>query len=319
MILRHGLLLFIPSQWFIKRLKRILITDSPIERTWQRYCKASTFISSFCLSAILLTMSCQIANKSQTNTVQPVDLIEGNSLILDPLKMPFAFAPLGNHTNNAFLKAGPTDNFSAFVPENELINPMGTGPRAIAIDDLDEDGDVDIVVANFSNNFISIYLNDGEGIFFNDGNYRVRTRPLSLALADLDGINGPDIVTANYGSNLVSVLLNQGDGTFLLSNFPVFGRQPAVVGLGDMDNDGFIDIVTADERSSNVSVLLNSGPGTLFTTTVYTVGPGPNSLALGDVNSDGYLDIMTTNGLNYAISVLLNQQNGTFVRVFPGL
>src|SRR5439155_19195813 len=86
----------------------------------------------------------------------------------------------------------------------------GAGPRSVAIGDVNEDGILDLVVANFGSNTISVLLGTGTGSFAakTDLATGAGTRPFSVAIGDLNGNGQRDLAVANVNANTVSVFLN---------------------------------------------------------------------------------------------------------------
>ena len=111
------------------------------------------------------------------------------------------FQDIGSR-NRLYLNNGSgrfTDTTTALMPPDSEIS------RAVALGDVDGDGDLDLVFGNHPtiiNRFISggqnrLYLNDGTGSFTDDTAARMRpdgnfTR--ALALGDVDGDGDPDLV-----------------------------------------------------------------------------------------------------------------------------
>ena len=131
---------------------------------------------------------------------------------------------------------------------------------SVALDDLNHDGHVDIVTANYwLRDNVSVLLGNGDGTFATPATYRTHTgraRSRSVALADLNHDGHVDIVTANLSFYNVSVLLGIGDGTFATQATYSVRNGPFSVALDDLNHDGHVDIVTANGSADNVSVLL---------------------------------------------------------------
>ena len=90
--------------------------------------------------------------------------------------------------------------------------PTGSIPYSIALGDVDGDGRLDIVTANFGANTTSVLRGLSAGGFAPKVDYATGINPGSITLGDVNGDGRLDIAAANSGSgngNTVSVLLAQ--------------------------------------------------------------------------------------------------------------
>jgi hypothetical protein len=190
--------------------------------------------------------------------------------------------------------------------------PAGTDPSAVAVGDFDKDGKLDLAVANFSDNNVSILLGKGNGTFSAPSNFAVDANPRWVASGDFNNDGKLDLAVANSGSTTVSILLGKGDGTFAAA-MP-FGADflPFSVAVGDFNGDGKADLAVANNGSNNVSILLGKGNGTFGTPNNLAAGFAPFAVALGDLNGDGKLDVVVTNNGGDTLSVFAGNGDGTF-------
>ncbi|MDX1952258.1 MAG: FG-GAP-like repeat-containing protein [Verrucomicrobiota bacterium] len=224
---------------------------------------------------------------------------------------------LENRSNNDFslatslsLSAGATPDGS-FLPGSQTI-PSGGQPWHILATSLNNDLFVDLVIANWPNNSLSVLMGQAGGTFHPPTNYTVGVNPIAASLVDVNDDNLLDAVVANYSTHNVSVLLGTGNGTFgTATNFAV-DNNPRMVVTDDFNGDDIPDIVTANYGPNTVSILFGNGDGTFRSKTNYTVGNNPYYVQAGNLNSDSAPDLVVANQSATTISVLMNNGNGTF-------
>ena len=89
----------------------------------------------------------------------------------------------------------------SFAPANHLpLLPGDEYPRSIAVADLDGDGDLDLVTANWLSASATIFVNDGSGAF-ELMPLTTFQNPTAVAAADLNGDALPEIIITLYAAN----------------------------------------------------------------------------------------------------------------------
>jgi hypothetical protein len=194
---------------------------------------------------------------------------------------------------------------------------VGAHPLAVSTADLNGDGKLDLVLANSSDNTISVLLGNGDGTFQTQTTYAVGENPTGIAIADLNGDGQPDLAVTNTNSNTVSLLLGKGDGTFLPQVQYATGAGVSGIVVADVNGDGKLDLVTTNSSDSTISVLLGNGDGTFQTQVTYGAGADPVSVTVGDFNRDGKLDLAVANFVadgykTELATILLGNGDGTF-------
>ena len=190
--------------------------------------------------------------------------------------------------------------------------------------DLDNDGDVDIYVANDSNPKF-LYRNDGGGSFTEIGSWSgaglsgegVAQAGMGVDAADFDGDGLQDIFVTNFARDHATLYKNNGN--LLFSDISPTMRLKTLTyetlkwgcAFFDYDNDGDLDIVIANghiypqvdqapelkESYRQLPTLLQNDGGKL-TDVSRTAGPGmqepvsARGLAVGDYDDDGDLDLL---------------------------
>lgn len=196
-------------------------------------------------------------------------------------------------TVSIFLNTGQGDG--GFVHGRDYF--VGAVPRAIAVGSVDGNGAVDLAVANFADNTISILLGAGDGTFAVQKPFAAESQPSRVELSDLDGDTDQDIVVLNGGKNeapsKLSVHLNNGVGVFDPPLLFDAGESAADLMIADFNNDGFDDAIATNEGDGSMSVFVNlAGDAAVFAQGVeIPVGLSPNSLAAVDMDFDEDLDL----------------------------
>ncbi len=194
--------------------------------------------------------------------------------------------------------------------------------------DYDNDGDLDLYVANNIGFTNFLYRNEGNGSFtriqndpaVNDIGYAHGT-----SWVDYDNDGFLDLFVADFFSTKFNQLYhNNGDGTFTreLNASPVLEANFSVSGVwGDYNNDGYPDLFVANTNDNNNSLYKNMGNGSfLKINTGSIVNDGGNSVGASwaDYDNDGFLDLFVSNSGNQNNFLYNNNGDGTFTKITAG-
>jgi superoxide dismutase len=206
------------------------------------------------------------------------------------------------------------------------IYTAGNQPYSVAAADVNGDGWPDLICVNYGDNTISVFTNDGSGLFGSNATYSVGSLPKSVVAVDVNGDGWVDLVCANHGGSTLSVLTNNRNGGFVLSSSPstistgTVGSGPEMVIAADVNRDGTMDLVTANSGDDgSLSILTNDGSGGFKLASVLSLPSGlwTFSVAAADVNGDGWVDLICPNSYNSVsngntLSVFTNNGSGGF-------
>ncbi|MBT7757900.1 MAG: hypothetical protein HN732_11275, partial [Rhodospirillaceae bacterium] len=141
---------------------------------------------------------------------------------------------------------------------NSYTHGIGAGAGAITAADFNNDGLMDIAIANETDDTVSISLrnpNGYGGAFNSTTTVSVGDAPKGVAAGDFNGDGITDIATSNSGDNTVSFLMGNGDGTFQTAVSNAVGTGPGGIAVGDFDGDGIDGVVTVNATSHDLSRL----------------------------------------------------------------
>ncbi|MEM7587268.1 MAG: FG-GAP-like repeat-containing protein [Acidobacteriota bacterium] len=167
----------------------------------------------------------------------------------------------------------------------------GSNSLDAELGDVDNDGDLDAIVANNGGN--TVWLNSGGA--FTLGQSLGSLASWGMALGHLDNDAWPDAVFANAGTGTNGVgdrvWWHQGSASFVDSGQSLGSQASRKVVLGDLDGDGDLDAVVRTVPGQPNGAWENLGVGTAsFAAVGQTLGFAGNAVDLGDVDADGLDD-----------------------------
>lgn len=190
--------------------------------------------------------------------------------------------------------------------------------------DFNQDGHIDLAVANWDSQDVSVLLNDGTGAFLPAVAYPVNGYPGDIVEGDVNGDGTLDLAVSESYPGIVAVLLGNPDGTFQGASTPAFAyNYLGNVALGDVDGDGILDLAVAVDDwtiGTGVAVAKGNGDGTFqapsfYTTTLQNLSlnePYPGDVKLVDLDGDGDLDLVYTNVEFGTVGILFNTGTSPF-------
>jgi MYXO-CTERM domain-containing protein len=191
----------------------------------------------------------------------------------------------------------------------DALDPQACGGQGcwtnhMRMTDIDGDGDLDLVLANYADFFqgsddpepLVIYTNDGSGGFTNVSTDAIGDHVGNhhqIAIGDVTGDGALDIYAPDGSGAAHSLFINDGDGNFLdeadvrlPAEYPFGGAAR----MGDVEADGDLDIFVSDAYASNGPpwgrLYVNDGTG-MFTE---AAGAIPGSFGGDDIDDIEFFD-----------------------------
>lgn len=144
---------------------------------------------------------------SFATATQPFNVTAGD---LDADGKKELIVPNSSSTSISIFKNTSNVGTITFAPKLDFGTSSGQ-PLYTSVNDLDGDGKIDIAVANFNANTVSVFKNQstlGNIALAPNIQYATGSFCRSVPLGDMDGDGRPDIVTSNSLSNNISILRN---------------------------------------------------------------------------------------------------------------
>ncbi|UCD64598.1 MAG: VCBS repeat-containing protein [Candidatus Zixiibacteriota bacterium] len=201
-------------------------------------------------------------------------------------------------------------------------------PSALNAIDYDDDGDLDLAVANwdigvqveepdgdtvtFEHSVMSLLANNGDGTF----------ELVELAGRDTLGyiwcvyppIYMPGFACVVYANDTQETPKNEYDILITddwIDNYYAADNSDNVCAV-DLNGDNLEDLAICNYGSHNISVLINNGDSTFADPVNYTGQNYPTAVRAGDLDGDGIVDLALSSLTASRVAILINNGDGTF-------
>lgn len=219
-----------------------------------------------------------------------------------------------------FFRNNLDDSFEDITTASGIGNTEMSGSRDAAFGDFDDDGDIDIVVAN-ENSTNRIFDNLRQS-YFRD--ITEKSAVLSengsgaITVADYNNDGYLDYFAASRKGGAHTLMQNQQDGSFAVDSSSdsvlatVAGKALLDARFFDMNNDGYLDLLLAgipgaENDENGLWLFYNDGKGKFLDATALLppLSGAVGAIAIADYDTDGDLDILRA-GLTSGLQVFRN-------------
>jgi len=238
----------------------------------------------------------------------------------------------GNGNGRVSRLVGQGDGNFVALTDLDFTDGIKQGAIFLLAKDLNQDGNVDLTVANEISNIVSVLIGDGNGTFSLAGSpcetnpCTITSSPSAVTAGEFDGDGRLDLAVVSSNASELTFFLSRATAT----TTPLAGEQPSAIINGDINGDGNLDLIVSNAGSNDISSFLGDGNGGFVkvdcnpeTANISENCPisdldaisFPQAMILRDFDEDGRRDLAVLNGGNSQIVILLGKGDGRFGKV----
>jgi len=207
------------------------------------------------------------------------------------------------------------------VRDPNMVRVSAPNPHAVAVEDFDGDGQLDIIIASFGEPFLHYYRNTGNLRFMDvtreSGFESFRGAGTGAAVADFDHDGKLDIYLSSLRQGSSRLYRGSGGGKFadVSDKAGVLVESARSCAFSDVDGDGWCDLYVTCPKGPN-RLFRNNRNGT-FTDIASAAGVDQSDrhslgCVFGDVDDDGKDDLFVSNYQSQLSTLFKNLGGGKF-------
>ncbi len=234
----------------------------------------------------------------------------------------FRLSTAGNLGPNGVAADGEVEDHAVSVAPPKLACGCFAGPNRVSIEadfpesvyaeDVDGDGDTDVLSASSNDNTIAWYENHGNQEFSQHVITTAAQRAMSVVAADVDGDGDMDVLSASSTDDKVAWYENDGNENFTTHIISTAANSPTTVFAADIDSDGDIDALSSSNQDDTIAWYENDGDEDFTFHVISTAADGAYSVDANDVDGDGDVDVLSASRYDDKVAWYENDGNENF-------
>ncbi|EDQ85769.1 uncharacterized protein MONBRDRAFT_11601 [Monosiga brevicollis MX1] len=219
-------------------------------------------------------------------------------------------------TDDSRLTWYPNPGNGAFTGTQHIISQQILTIMSLAVADLDNDQDLDILCAGSGLDQVAWFQNNGGGHFADEPRFisTAAAGAVAVLAADLDGDGALDAVVGRGDDNTIVWHRNNGQGEFgPATPLSTTAHMPWGLFAADLDDDGDLDVLSANYGNDRISWYRNNGAAGFGTELVITASAdGVRGVFAADLDNDGDLDVLSASINDNKVAWYVNDGDGNF-------
>jgi len=200
----------------------------------------------------------------------------------------------------------------AIFTTSDTITTGADYAYSVYAEDVDGDGDMDMLSASYNDDKIAWYENDGNENFTAHAITTSADGASSVYAVDVDGDGDMDVLSASEYDDKIAWYENDGNESFTPHTITTNADAAGSINAVDVDGDGDMDVLSASYDDDKIAWYENNGSQSFTSHTITTSADGAWSIYAVDVDGDGDMDVLSASIIDNKIAWYENNGSQNF-------